>query len=318
MEKFSQTVREEIVRADITGCPKCIRAELAAIIHMAGSIHLTGRQKLSLSIVTASAGVARRIVKLIKASYNLEIETRVEQNEKLGKFHRYNLMIPSQNGVTEILYELGMMTREHSLEGGINPALVKENCCRAAFLKGAFLMGGSITDPQKKTYHLEMVTQSEDFANGLVYLMNLLGLKAKIGMRKDSYLVYLKDSEALAKFLSLIGAHAAVLKLEEVRVVKGLREEVNRRLNCETANLEKTLSAAMIQVKEIERLNAKPGLSVLPVKLRTTAELRLEYPEASLKELGECHLPPISKSAVNHRLRLIRQYVKKFTGEEGI
>jgi DNA-binding protein WhiA len=313
MEKFSQLVRDELIRSELLPGRHCIKAELAAIIHVLGSLHLAGQQQLSLSISTVVAGVARRTVKLIRASYSLESEVLVEQHEKFGKQHRYNLVIPAQNGLAEMIVDLGMMTRERSLEGGINPALVKESCCRASFLRGAFLAGGSITDPHKKTYHLEMVTQSEDFANGLAYLMNLLGLKAKISFRKGYYLVYLKEIEALIKFLSVIGAHAAVLKLEDVRVVKGLRGEVNRRLNWETANLEKTLSAAMEQVKEIEKIQGSPGgLGVLPPKLRETAVLRLEYPEASLKELGEYHLPPISKSTVNHRLRLICQYGKNF------
>jgi cell division protein WhiA len=319
MEKFAQLVRDEIMHNELSSCQLCIKAELAAIIHMLGSLHLTGQKRLSLSVSTVVAGVARRTVKLINASYGLESEVQVEQHEKFGKQHRYNLIIPVQGGLADMMVDLGMMTREHSLEGGINADIVRDNCCRVSFLRGAFLAGGSITDPHKKTYHLEMVTQSEDFANGLAYLMNLLGLKAKIGFRKEHYLVYLKEIEALIKFLSLINAHAAVLKLEEVRVVKGLRGEVNRRLNWETANLEKTLSAAMEQVQAIEKLQSEPGgLNILPPKLRETALLRLEYPEASLKELGEYHLPSLSKSAVNHRLRLIFQYGKKFTKEAGI
>ncbi|HEX3045447.1 MAG TPA: DNA-binding protein WhiA [Bacillota bacterium] len=319
MEKFSQLVRDELVQSSLTTAKHCIKAELAAIIHILGSLHLTGNQRFSLSISTFTAGVARRAVQLIKASYGLESEVQVEQNEKLGKQHRYNLIIPDQEGLRKMIVDLGMMTREHTLEGGINPDLVKENCCRTAFLRGIFIAGGSITDPHRRNYHLEMVTQSEDLANGLVYLMNLVGLKAKVSRRKEHYLVYLKEIEALIRFLSLIGAHVAVLKLEEIRVVKGLRGEVNRRLNFETANLEKTLSAAMELVQEIEKLRKEPsGLNLLPPKLRETALLRLEYPEASLKELAEYHQPPISKSAVNHRLRLIREYGKKFTNKEGI
>jgi cell division protein WhiA len=318
MEKFSQIVRDELTHSELATCRYCIKAELAAIIHMLGSMHLAGQQRISLSISTIAAGVARRTVKLIKASYGLESEVQVEQLEKLGKQHRYNIIIPDQSGLSEMIVDLGMMTREHSLEEGINSNLVKDNCCRAAFLRGAFLAGGSITDPQKKTYHLEMVTQSEDFANGLIYLMNLLGLKGKIVFRKEHYVVYLKEIDALIKFLSVTGAYSAVLKLEEIRVVKGMRGEVNRRLNWETANFEKTLSAAFEQVQEIEKLQSESnGLYTLPPKLRETAELRLEYPEASLKELGEFHQLPISKSAVNHRLRLIRQYGKNFTGEAG-
>lgn len=318
MENFSQLVRDEVTRVQLPVCRKCIKAELSAIIHMAGSIHLTGRQNISLSISTSSAGVARKAIKLIKAVYFLESEVRVEQVEKLGKYHRYLLIIPFQPGLIEILYDLGMLTREHSLESGINSALVRQECCRASFLRGAFLAGGSITDPQKKTYHLELVTQNEEFANGLVYLMNLLNIKAKLGLRKGNFLVYLKDSNGIARFLSLINAHAAVIKLEEIRVIKGLRGEVNRLVNCETANLEKTLSAAWELVELIKELKNTNNLKRLPVNLQQTALLRVDYPEVTLKELGELHSPPISKSAVNHRLRLIRQFAKKFTDKEGI
>jgi DNA-binding protein WhiA len=318
MERFSQTVRDEVARSPIPDCQYCIKAELSAIFHVAGSIHIAGQQKLSLSLSTEAAGVARRVVRLLKASYDLETEVLVQQIEKLGKLHRYNLMIATQPGLIEMLYDLGMLTREHSLDGNIKPELVKKNCCRASFLKGTFLAGGSVTDPQKKTYHLEMVTHNEEFADGLVYLMNLQGMKARVGVRKDQYLAYLKDSAAIVRFLSLIDAHTAVIKLEEVKVIKGMRGEVNRIVNCETANLEKTLNAAWEQVEMINCLIRQDGLQELPSNLRKTAELRLAYPEASLQELGDYHSPPISKSAVNHRLRQLREYAKNFFGEAGI
>ncbi|MCL6589337.1 MAG: DNA-binding protein WhiA [Firmicutes bacterium] len=310
MERFSQSVREEIIRSGIGKCRGCVRAELAAIFHMAGGIHLEGAQKFSFSVTTEAAGAARRIIHLLKASYQLESEIRVENLEKLGKLHRYRLIIPFQPGLAGMLSDCGILTRDNLINNSIKSDLVQGNCCRASFLKGAFLSGGSITDPQKKTYHLELITHNEEFADSLVYLMNLLRLNAKISRRKGYFLVYLKEIEALARFLSLIEAHTAVIHLEEVRVIKSMRGEVNRRLNCETANLGKTLSAAWEQVDLIKGIAESPGLSILPPNLRQTAELRLEYPEATFKELGERHLPPISKSAVNHRLRLIREIAR--------
>jgi DNA-binding protein WhiA len=199
------------------------------------------------------------------------------------------------------------------IEEDIPPELVRKVCCRASFLRGAFLAGGSVTDPQKKTYHLELVTQNEGFAGALVYLMNLAQINAKISQRKNQFMVYLKDSETISRFLSVINAHHGLIKMEEVKVIKGLRGEVNRLVNCETANLGKTLSAAWQQVELIENLIHTTGYTALPEILRETAALRLEYPEASLKELGEHHHPPVSKSAVNHRLRQLREYAKKFT-----
>jgi DNA-binding protein WhiA len=313
MESFSQQVRDELARFPFSDCKGCIKAELAAILHISGSIHLTGKERVAFSVSTESAGVARRTIKLLKLTYNLESETRVEQVWKLGKFHRYSLFIPAQKGLVEMLDDLGVFTRDRAIEEDIPPELVKKSCCRASFLRGVFLAGGSMTDPQKKTYHLELVTQNENFANGLVYLMNLSQINARISQRKNQFLVYLKDSETIGKLLTVINAHHGLIRMEEVKVIKGLRGEVNRLVNCETANLGKTLSAAWQQVEMIQELINTSGFSALPVSLRETAELRLEYPEASLKELGEHHHPPLSKSAVNHRLRQLREYVKNFT-----
>lgn len=317
MERFSQHVRDELAHAELTDCAQCVKSELAAILHISGSIHLSGGGGFALSVNLESAGVTRRVVKLLKASYNLDAEIRVEQVERLGKHHRYLLILPNQPRLSDMIYELGMLSRENQIESTVKSELVKEACCRSSFLRGAFLAGGSISDPQKKTYHLEIVTYSEEFANGLIYLMNLVNIKAKLGKRKEKYLVYLKESEAIARFLSLINAYQGVIKLEEVRVIKGLRGDVNRIVNCETANLEKTLSSAWKQVESINELIRRNLFQSLPLNLQVTAELRLEHPEASLRELGEIHTPPISKSAVNHRLREITHYVEKFTEEAG-
>jgi DNA-binding protein WhiA len=310
MDSFSQQVREELIRYQFSNCRNCIKAELAAVLHICGSLHLSGRQQVAFSVSTESAGVARRTVKLLKITYRLTAEIRVEQLGKLGKLHRYSLFIPSQKGLAEMLQELGVFSRELEIEDGIKPEIVRKPCCRASFLRGAFLAGGSITDPQKKTYHLEIVTRNEGFAGGLVYLMNLAKVNGKIASRKEQFMVYLKDSEAIGKFLTLINAYHALTYLEEVRVIKGLRGEVNRLVNCETANLGKSLSAAWQQVELIEALRRQPVFFSLSANLQQTAALRLQHPDASLKELGEYHTPPISKSAVNHRLRLIRELAK--------
>lgn len=307
METFSQKVKNEIVRQRLSQHRHCLRAELAAIIHMAGSLHLTGRERVALSVATESAGIARRIVKLFKATYQLEGKIYAEEVGKLGKLRRYRIIIPAQPGLNELFTELGMFSRDNFLESSIKPELVKERCCQTSFLRGAFLAAGSVTDPNKKTYHLEMVSSNGDFVNGLVYLLNILGIKAKVGQRKDKYVIYLKNSEVIAKFFKMINANTGVIKLEEVKVIKSLRGEVNRLVNCETANLEKSLSAAWAQVEIIQKLRRSPIWPSLSEKLKVTAGLRLEHPEASLKELGELHQPPLSKSAVNHRLRMLRK-----------
>jgi DNA-binding protein WhiA len=314
---FSQLVREELVRSPLPACVSCIRAELAAMLHISGSIHLTGQEQLALSVTLDTAGGARRFVRLMKQSSSLIAEIRVETFERLGHHHRYTIHISSQPGLNYFLQKLGLLDRELRPESSIRAELVTTKCCRASFIKGAFLAGGSITAPEKKTYHLEIVTVSEEFAEGLAHVMNLLGLKARVSLRKERYMVYLKEGEAIARLLTLINAHGAVLHMEETRVIKGMRGDVNRLVNCETANLEKTLVAAWEQVELITRFQLTRRLEELLPSLHDIARLRLEYPEASLKELGEYHSPPLSKSAVNHRLRQLREHLKNNDYEAG-
>ncbi|HOQ23376.1 MAG TPA: DNA-binding protein WhiA [Bacillota bacterium] len=316
MGGFSKRTKDELARV----MPKhrcCRRAELAGLLHGAGSLHLSQRG-FAVTAAFENAAVVRKALKLLKAEFQYAPQIVAEQTRRLRQRRRYLLILDNPGDAEGILRELGIMNRGFVLEGGISPELVKDECCRAAFLRGVFLARGSITDPQKKSYHLEFVTENEDFASGLCYLMNLCKFKARMGKRKTSFVVYLKDVEMIARFLTFISAHAALLQLEEIRVLKGMREEINRLVNCDTANLEKTVSAAMSQIDLISKLIDSGGLERLPESLREVAMLRLEHPEASLKELGELAVPRMSKSAINHRMRRLREWVKKYAEEEGI
>jgi DNA-binding protein WhiA len=237
--------------------------------------------------------------------------------EERGQFNRrrYRLQLVGARNVRRVLTELNIMSGLN-LESAIPSALVRADCCRAAFLRGAFLARGSITDPQKQNYHLEIVTENEEFAIGLNYLMNLCGFNAGANFRKD-YFIYLKGAENIGEFLRFIGAHHAFLALEEIRVIKGVRNEVNRLVNCETANLEKSVRAALEQVKVIKALEAKKLLAKLPPSLQELAALRLDHPEASLRELGELAIPPLSKSAVNHRMRKLLKIAEIYLDQGG-
>lgn len=315
MGGFSKRTKDELARV----MPKnrcCCRAELAALLHSAGSLHLT-RGGFSVTATFENAAVVRKALRLLKKEFQYTPQIIAEQTERLGRRRRYSLILDNQGNAERILMELELMTRGYILEGGISSNLVKAECCRAAYLRGAFLARGSITDPRKKNYHLEFVTENEDFALGLCYLMNLCKFNAKVGRRKN-FLVYLKDVDVIARFLTFVSAHSALLQLEEVRVVKGMREEINRLVNCDTANLEKTVSAAMSQIDLISEVMARGDLQRLPESLREVAMLRLDHPEASLKELGELAVPRMSKSAINHRMRRLKEWVKKYAEEEGI
>ena len=188
--------------------------------------------------------------------------------------------------------------------GEVDGILLQQSCCKRAFIRGAFLAGGSISNPNK-SYHFEVVCQQNKQAMQLQDMINSFGMDAKIVERKKHYVVYLKEGSQIVDILNVMEAHVALMNLENVRILKEMRNSVNRKVNCETANISKTVNAAVKQVEDIVYLRDTVGLNSLPENLREMAELRLEYPEAPLKELGTYLNPPVGKSGVNHRLRKI-------------
>lgn len=188
--------------------------------------------------------------------------------------------------------------------------LLSRDCCKRAFLRGAFLASGSISDPQK-SYHFEIVCQQLPQAQLLQELYHAFALDAKIVQRKKYYIVYLKEGSQIVDALNVMGAYVALMNLENVRIIKEMRGSVNRIVNCETANINKVVGAACRQVEDIRYIQRKAGLDELPPALREMAQLRLEYPDSSLKELGELCDPPVGKSGVNHRLRKLGEIAKK-------
>jgi DNA-binding protein WhiA len=195
-------------------------------------------------------------------------------------------------------------------DGPADPRLIKSACCRRAFLRGAFLGAGSISDP-KKGYHMEFVCSGKDKAEQLKSVIQGFDIEAKIVVRKKYYVVYLKEGAGIVDLLNVMEAHVALMDLENLRIIKEMRNSINRRVNCETANISKTVNAAARQIEEIEYLRDHYGLKKLPDSLREMAELRLEYPDAPLKELGEYLDPPVGKSGVNHRLRKLSELAEK-------
>lgn len=188
--------------------------------------------------------------------------------------------------------------------------LLARTCCKRAFLRGAFLASGSISDP-KKSYHFEIVCQKEPHAQLLQELYRTFELDAKIVQRKKYYIVYLKEGAQIVDALNVMGAYVALMNLENVRIFKEMRGSVNRIVNCETANINKVVGAACRQVEDIRYIQSRVGLDELPPALREMALIRLEYPDSSLKELGELCDPPVGKSGVNHRLRKLGEIARK-------
>ncbi len=306
---FSSVAKKELSRI-IPPNRCCQLSELSAIVRMNGIIRIHGCEDISLKMITENAAIARKIFILLKKLYDLNIEIMVRKNKHLKKNHSYILEIPSRLGACKVLQETGALSRNTEDEFEIiytTPShIITGRCCRRAYLRGAFLGGGSVSHPDK-AYHFEFVTNSEDHALYLMQLVNSFGLDSKMVERKGNCVVYLKEGEQIVEMLNIIGAHNALLKFEDVRIYKQMRNNVNRIVNCETANLTKTVNASLRQIENIQYIKDTVGLNKLPRGLREIAQLRLDYREASLKELGHMLNPPLGKSGINHRFRKIDQ-----------
>ena len=301
---FSSKAKNELARIKTEGkC--CQRALLSGVIRVSGSLEFGGRNTMNLRIVTENPAVARLIIFLLKKNHQLHTELIMKESKILNKHHSYEIFVENANG---ILTDLGIMRLEgdaYLLEDKLPKAIVKKACCKKAYLRGIYLGGGSLSAPEK-SYHLELITHNEYYANQLVDFINdAYDLGAKVTVRKKNFIVYLKESEKIVDFLNIIGAHQTLLEYENVRIIKQMRNNVNRVVNCETANMTKTADAAFEHIHAIEIIEATEGLDYLDEKLRSIAEARIENPEATLKELGEMLSPPIGKSGVNHRLKKI-------------
>lgn len=211
-----------------------------------------------------------------------------------------------------LLEDLKIVEEGFTFTHRISAELVQKKCCKRSYLRGAFLAGGSINNPETSSYHLEIFSLYEEHNEALCNLMNEFQLNSKTLERKKGYINYLKEAEKITEFLNIIGAHNALLRFEDVRIVRDMRNSVNRLVNCETANLNKTIGAAIRQVENIRYIDETAGLDILPEKLREIARLRVEYQDVTLKELGEMVSGgQISKSGINHRLRKIDQIADK-------
>lgn len=306
---FSSIVKNELCRVDKNE-KSCMLSELLAVVRLNGTMRLSSN-RLNIKISTENAAFARRIFSSVKELYNTYPEVSIRKSTRLKKHVTYILVISAFINSEQIPENIGHLLKygnsinsEEALFG--RGGIFNRSCCVKAYLRGAFLAGGSMSDPEK-TYHLEISNGSYELALELKKIMETFNLKGKIIKRKGNYITYLKEGENIVDFLNIMGAHSALLELENIRILKGMRNNVNRIVNCETANLEKTVNASLRQVENIKYIKDNLGLDILPKTLREIAEVRLNCPDASLKELGEMLNPILSKSGVNHRLRKLDQ-----------
>lgn len=294
---FSGDVKRELGKQYSKG-RHCQLAELAAILEMVGRVQ---EKPCILEITSDNMVVLEKYAVLMRQLFEVDITKPLEGNivEKILT----TLKFFKEDG-------LALPLDEQRVDG----LLVQNVCCKRAFIRGAFLASGSMSDPNK-SYHFEIVCRTMEQAEQLQQLMNGFETEAKIVERKGHYVVYLKEGSQIVDMLNVMEAYISLMNLENVRILKEMRNSVNRKVNCETANISKTVNAAVKQLEDIELIRLKLGLDQLPQNLREMALIRLEYPEAALKELGNYLTPPVGKSGVNHRLRKLAEIAEDLRGE---
>ncbi len=308
---FSGEVKEELSRHQAEK-EHCNLAEISAIISMCGKISIDSRERYSIKMRTENVSVARKYFTLLRKTFNIDTETLVSTNKK--KEHiTYTVIVKRHEDAMRVLKEIQLIDDNGEISEEFS--IIRRTCCKRAYLRGAFLAVGSISNPEK-SYHIELVCSNRRKANELRMLINGFRLDSKVILRKNSYVVYLKEGSQIVDLLNIMEAPISLMKMENVRILKEMRNSVNRKVNCETANINKTVSAAAKQADDIAFIQKAMGLSKLPETLQEVASLRLANPEASLKELAELCTSEIGKSGINHRLRKLSEIAEELRGNK--
>lgn len=280
---FSSDVKEELAR-QYSKSRHCQIAELSAMIMQEGRISMN---PFSLSFDTENLTLIEKYTSLMKRAFDIDVETGLDSKD-----------------CKEIIE-------------AIQSLYLEKTCCKRAFIRGAFMASGSMTDPNK-SYHFEIVCRTPEQAARLQELMREFETDPKIIERKNYYVVYLKEGSQIVDMLNVMEAYVSLMNLENVRILKEMRNSVNRQVNCETANISKMVNAAVKQIADIELIRDTDGLDSLPMPLREMAIIRLEHPEAPLKELGKYMDPPVGKSGINHRLRKLAAVADAIRDAQGL
>lgn len=314
---FSAEVKEELVKK--TGTARhCQIAELSALLGMCGHAVLLPDGGTGLSIQTENGAVSRKCFTLLEKTFNIDRDVVVVGDPYQKKGHVYTVTISDPEWTMRILQAVKLRAQGDSAQGSLHLAdhmVIQNNCCKRAFIRGAFLASGSISNPER-SYHFEIVCQTGEKAEQIQRAIQAFDLDAKIVRRKRSHVVYMKEGAQIVELLGFMGANVALLDLENIRILKEMRNSVNRKVNCETANIHKTVNAAVKQIEDIRLIEEKVGLDGLASGLAEVAQLRLEFPEATLKELGTMLTPQVGKSGVNHRLRKLSDLARELRGNE--
>ena len=312
---FSIKVKNELAN-HISNATHCRIAELAALISMCGSVMIDENNNYKIRIKTETQPTAEKIKKLLWKTFKVDVDISTRENaySKVGR--TYTLLVGDHQQALKILQATKLINENNEIGENFsitNNNVIMKDCCKRAFIRGAFMAAGSISDPNK-SYHFEIKCNSEKKAKQLIELLENYNIDGKMVARKGGYVVYIKEGEGIVDVLNVMEAHVSLMEMENVRILKGMSNYYNRQVNCETANIKKTVATSVRQIDDIDFIIQNKGIDYLPEKLQDIAWVRKENPDASLQELGEMLDPPLGKSGVNHRLRKICQIAQELRG----
>lgn len=305
---FSIEVRNELARI-IPQTECCKKAELVGLL-TASSQTIPDNEGIILRAVSENAATARKIFKLIKDNYNLQSSVKMDKRKRFKKNKVYVVDTFLWEKDLWILRNLDIIDDESRIIKQINWSLIAKKCCKRSYLRGFFLSRGFVNRPEAN-YHLEIVCQESKIASDLKKLLLKFNIESKQIDRKNYIVIYIKESEKIVDFLRIVGANKALLDFENVRILKSMRNNVNRQVNCETANLAKTVNASLRQIEYIRKVIEQNGIDIFPPELRDLAILRIDFPDNTLKELGDMMNPKLSKSGVAYRMRKLEAFCEE-------
>lgn len=314
---FTGDVKEELSRQS-GSVRHCQIAEIAAITSICGRILISADDRYCIKIQSENIAVVRKYFTLLKKAFNISTSVSVRQNMSSRRSRLYIITIEEHEDSIKVLQATKLL-HNNDIEENLSVAdniVIQQTCCKRAFLRGAFLAAGSVNTPEKN-YHFEIACATEAKAEQIKNVLRSFDIDSKIILRKKYYVTYIKEGEQIVNVLNIMEAHVALMEFENVRILKDIRNSVNRKFNCETANINKTVSAAVKQKLDIEYIRDTIGFEGLAEGLEDIARARLERPEASLKELGAALDPPVGKSGVNHRLRKLSTIADALREERG-
>ena len=296
---FTAEVKDELARVG-GSCPECAVAELAALVRVCGALSFHGSGAYSIRVSTETGAVARTVIRLAHEVFDLDTSLTVRRSN-LHRSRNYLIEIPEQKGLEQALIRMGVLILGRGLSSGIAARVVARPCCRAAYLRGAFMAGGFIADP-RGDFHLEIAVTGDEFADDLLELLDDEGITARVNRRRGSFAIYLKSFDDIAALLGVVGAERTARAVKNIRVMKSVKNDVNRRVNAELANQARSTGASADQLALIDRVEREIGFDALPPALMQFCAARREHPELSLRDLGAQMMPPLSKSALYHRV----------------